>query len=137
MDTGTKWLVVSLVSAVVVFITTIALAPEPKPNTMVEHPVENVDFVRSNSNDPDEVFIQTDRQNFIVSTHNINFVQEPSGTESWLDEVKYASPRSAFGVKPYNLHIPKDQIETINEAYLKTFGEDIVFFEDETGELRN
>lgn len=137
MSSGTKWLMIALISTLIVSMVLLIVVVEPKPNTMVQHPVEQVDFVRSESTNPDEIFIQTDRENFIVSTHNINFVQESSGTESWLDEVKYASARSAFGVKPYNLHIPEDQIETINASYLKTFGEDIVFLEDENAEVRN
>lgn len=137
MSKGTKWLIATLISGVAVFIATISFAVEPKPNTIVQHPVENIDFVRSEGNDPDEVFIKSDRENFIVSTSNINFIQAPNGADLLLDEVKYASPRSAFGVRPYNLHLPVDQIKTINEAYLKTFGEEIPFSEDENGASSN
>lgn len=124
-------LIIAMIAVTFAGLLILIFGTEPPPNTVVQHPVETVEFIRDAEFNESDVFVKTDRENLIVDKNSLNFIRGGSGEALIIDEVKFGSPRSAFGVKPYSLRVPEDRIEEISEAYTKIFGEEIVFVGDE------
>lgn len=132
MTKSTKITLLAMVAALIIAYVLLIVLTEPPPNTITQHPVETIEFVRGESANESKVFVKTDRENFILGNYSIDFIRAESGSELTLDEVDYGAPRSSFSVNPYNLHVPEDQIEALNTDYKKTFGEELVFVDDES-----
>lgn len=132
MTKSTKITLLAMVAALIIAYVLMIVLIEPPPNTITQHPVETVEFIRGEFANESDVFVKTDRENFIIGNYSIDFIHAESGSELTLDEVDYGSPHSSFGVNPYNLHVPEDQIEALSAAYKKTFGDDLVFVGDKS-----
>lgn len=105
-----------------ILITIAALNKETPPNIIVEHPVETVEFIYNADFNESTVFIKTDRENLLIDTYNISFMEGDANTSLTLEEIEFGSLRNALKASAYNLHIPANQVDKLNIAHIKTFG---------------